>query len=255
MKGIIAYLLTPCDARGEVDHALLARHAERLIGQGVHGLAPLGSVGCLPYLDDGERDAVVRTVIDTAAGRVPVVAGVSSLTTAGTVRHARYAEQVGATAIQVLPSTYWKLTEDELFAYYRAVCEAVSIPVMAYNNPFTTGMDLPVAFLRRLADLPNITMLKEASPDATKIGRLRERLRRPAVDLRRPEQHGTARVQRRRGRLVHVGAECLRVHDAGLSSVRGGGRHGRRRKLVREAGRTTRLPDGPWTAAHHHRRP
>jgi len=174
LKGIIAYLLTPCDARGEVDHALLARHAERLIGQGVHGLAPLGSVGCLPYLDDGERDAVVRTVIDTAAGRVPVVAGVSSLTTAGTVRHARYAEQVGATAIQVLPSTYWKLTEDELFAYYRAVCEAVSIPVMAYNNPFTTGMDLPVAFLRRLADLPNITMLKEASPDATKIGRLRD---------------------------------------------------------------------------------
>ncbi|AZG10987.1 dihydrodipicolinate synthase family protein [Pigmentiphaga sp. H8] len=174
MKGIIAYLLTPCDSEGRVDHAVLASHVERLIEEGVHGLAPLGSTGCLPYLTDEEREGVIRTVVRAAAGRVPVVAGVSSLTTASTVRHARYAEQAGASAIQVLPSTYWKLTEDEIFAYYRAVCEAVSLPVMAYNNPFTTGMDMPVGFIRRLADLPNITMIKEASPDETKIARIHE---------------------------------------------------------------------------------
>ncbi|OAE54103.1 dihydrodipicolinate synthase family protein [Achromobacter insolitus] len=173
LKGIIGYLLTPCDESGGVDHALLEAHVERLIGEGVHALAPLGSVGCLPYLDDGEREAVIDTVIGAARGRVPVLAGVSSLSTASTVRHARYAERAGAAALQLLPSTYWKLTQDEILAYYREVCESVSAPVMVYNNPFTTGMDLSVEFLARLAELPNVTMIKESSPDPTKIARLR----------------------------------------------------------------------------------
>ncbi|WP_382323464.1 dihydrodipicolinate synthase family protein [Hydrogenophaga sp. UC242_50] len=174
MNGIVGYLLTPCDASGQVDHALLARHVERLVNLGVHGLAPLGSVGCLPYLGDGERDAVIRTTVAAAAGRVPVLAGVSSLGTAQTIRHARFAQEAGASAIQVLPSTYWTLTEAEIFEYYRQVAEAVSIPVMVYNNPFTTGLDLPVDFLRRLTALPNVSLIKEASPDGTKIARLRE---------------------------------------------------------------------------------
>ncbi len=174
MNGIVGYLLTPCDASGQVDHPLLARHVERLVSLGVHGLAPLGSVGCLPYLSDGEREAVIRTTVAAAAGRVPVLAGVSSLSTAQTVRHARFAQAAGASAIQVLPSTYWTLTEAEIFDYYRQVAEAVSIPVMVYNNPFTTGLDLPVPFLRRLTELPNVSLIKEASPDETKIARLRE---------------------------------------------------------------------------------
>lgn len=174
MNGIVGYLLTPCDASGQVDHALLARHVERLVNLGVHGLAPLGSVGCLPYLGDEERDAVIGTTVAAAAGRVPVLAGVSSLGTAQTVRHARFAQEAGASAIQVLPSTYWTLTEAEIFEYYRQVAEAVSIPVMVYNNPFTTGLDLPVDFLRRLTALPNVSLIKEASPDETKIARLRD---------------------------------------------------------------------------------
>ena len=79
-----------------------------MIGAGVHALAPLGSTGCLPYLDDAEREAVVETVVGAAADRLPVLAGVSSLGTASTVRHARHAERAGAAAVQVLPSTYWK---------------------------------------------------------------------------------------------------------------------------------------------------
>ena len=82
LQGIIGYLLTPCDDAGRVDHALLARHVEEMIGAGVHALAPLGSTGCLPYLDDAEREAVVETVVGAAAGRLPVLAGVSSLGTA-----------------------------------------------------------------------------------------------------------------------------------------------------------------------------
>ena len=134
LQGIIGYLLTPCDDAGRVDHALLARHVEEMIGAGVHALAPLGSTGCLPYLDDAEREAVVETVVGAAADRLPVLAGVSSLGTASTVRHARHAERAGAAAVQVLPSTYWKLTEAEIHDYYRAVCDAISLPVMVYNN-------------------------------------------------------------------------------------------------------------------------
>lgn len=174
MNGIVGYLLTPCDASGQVDHLLLTHHVERLVGLGVHGLCPLGSVGCLPYLSDEEREAVIRTVVAAAAGRVPVLAGVSSLSTAQTVRHARFAQAAGATAIQVLPSTYWKLTESEIFEYYRQVAEAVSIPLMIYNNPFTTGLDLSVSFLSKLAQLPNVSLIKEASPDESKIARLRD---------------------------------------------------------------------------------
>lgn len=174
MNGIIGYLLTPCDAQDQVDHALLTQHIERLIDSGVHGLAPLGSVGCQPYLTEDECNAVIRTTVAVSAGRVPVLAGVSSLSTAQTVRRARYAEQAGAQAVQVLPSTYWRLTEDELFDYYREVAESVRIPVMAYNNPFTTGLDMSVEFLCRLTSLPNISLIKEASPDETKIARLRQ---------------------------------------------------------------------------------
>lgn len=174
LSGIIGYLLTPFNEDNTVDGELLALHVERLIDAGVHGIAPLGSVGCLPYLSDEERDTVINRTVQACAGRVPILAGVSSLSTEATVRHARAAEAAGVSAIQVLPSTYWKLTEEEIFAYYRAVAEAVSIPIMAYNNPFTTGIDLPVDFLRRLTSLPNISLVKEASPDPTKISKLRD---------------------------------------------------------------------------------
>ncbi len=173
LRGIIGYLLTPLAEDNSVDGELLALHVERLIDAGVHGIAPLGSVGCLPYLSDEERHTVIARTVEACAGRVPVLAGVSSLGTEATVRYARAAEAAGVSAIQVLPSTYWKLTEEEIFTYFRSVAEAVSIPVMAYNNPFTTGIDLTVDFLHRLTSLPNISLIKEASPDPTKIAKLR----------------------------------------------------------------------------------
>ncbi len=174
LNGIIGYLLSPCDTQGEIDHRLLAQHIEYLVQAGVHGLAPLGSVGCLPYLNDDERVAVLDTTVAVSAGRVPVLAGVSSMSTAQTLRHARLAEAAGVDAIQVLPSTYWKLTEDETFAYYRQVSDAVSLPIMVYNNPFVTGLDMSVALLQRLTALPNIRLIKEASPEPGKIARLCE---------------------------------------------------------------------------------
>jgi 4-hydroxy-tetrahydrodipicolinate synthase len=167
--GIIGYLITPFGADGAVDVEMLARLTDRMIEGGVHGVAPLGSTGCLPYLSDGEREAVTEIVCGRAKGRVPVLVGVSSLTTDGTVHHARFAEKAGAAAVMVLPVSYWKLTDEEIFRHYERVADAVSVPVMAYNNPATGGIDMKPEFLARLLEISNITMVKESTGD---IGRM-----------------------------------------------------------------------------------
>jgi 4-hydroxy-tetrahydrodipicolinate synthase len=167
--GIIGYLITPFADDGAVDVEMLARLTDRMIEGGVHGVAPLGSTGCLPYLSDEEREAVTETVCGRAKGRVPVLVGVSSLTTDGTIHHARFAEKAGAAAVMVLPVSYWKLTDDEIFRHYERVAGAVSVPVMAYNNPATGGIDMKPEFLARLMEISNITMVKESTGD---IGRM-----------------------------------------------------------------------------------
>lgn len=167
--GIIGYLITPFSDDGSVDVATLARLTDRMIESGVHGVAPLGSTGCLPYLSDEEREAVAETVCGRAKGRVPTLVGVSSLTTEGTIRHARFAEKAGAAAIMVLPMSYWKLSDEEIFRHYERVAGAVSVPVMAYNNPATGGIDMKPEFLARLLEISNVTMVKESTGD---IGRM-----------------------------------------------------------------------------------
>ncbi|MDP6572835.1 MAG: dihydrodipicolinate synthase family protein [Rhodospirillales bacterium] len=167
--GIIGYLITPFADDGAVDVDMLARLTDRMIEGGVHGVAPLGSTGCLPYLSDREREAVTETVCGRAKGSVPVLVGVSSLTTEGTIHHARFAEKAGAAAVMVLPVSYWKLTDDEIFRHYERVAGAVSVPVMAYNNPATGGIDMKPEFLARLMEISNITMVKESTGD---IGRM-----------------------------------------------------------------------------------
>ena len=144
-----------------------------MIGAGVHALAPLGSTGCLPYLDDAEREAVVETVVGAAAGRLPVLAGVSSLGTASTVRHARHAERAGAAAVQVLPSTYWKLTEAEIHDYYRglrrdlAPGDGLQQPVHHRHGPARAVPGEAGRAAQRHHD-------QESSPDEGKIARLRQ---------------------------------------------------------------------------------
>lgn len=171
-RGIIAYPITPLRADGAVDLDRLKELLDRLLAAGVHGVAPLGSAGILPYLSDGEREAVAETTVKHVAGRVPTLVGVSALTTERAVHHARFAERAGASAVMLIPMSYWKLTEDEVFAHYRRVAEALSIPVMAYNNPATGGIDMQPEFLARLLRIPNVTMVKESTGDVGRMHRL-----------------------------------------------------------------------------------
>jgi 4-hydroxy-tetrahydrodipicolinate synthase len=172
LKGIIAYPITPFTAEGMVDINKYKTLLERMIKAGVHAVAPLGSAGVLPYLSDPEREAIVMATMEQVAGRVPVMIGVSGLTTERVVYHARFAEKQGAAAVMVIPMSYWKLTETEIFAHFDKVASAISVPIMAYNNPATGGLDMSPEFLAKLLKIPNVTMIKESTGDVSRLHRL-----------------------------------------------------------------------------------
>lgn len=172
-KGVIAYPITPFDTRERVDIPLFKQLVERLVVSGSQAIAPLGSTGVLPYLSDEEKEAVTEAAIEQVGGRLPTLVGVSNLTTERTVYHARFAEKAGATAVMIIPVSYWKLTDEEIIRHYDTVAAAISVPIMAYNNPATSGVDMSPALLRRLMEIPNVTMIKESSGDIQRMHTLR----------------------------------------------------------------------------------
>ncbi|WP_374462761.1 dihydrodipicolinate synthase family protein [Chryseobacterium sp.] len=175
-KGIIAYPITPFDKNEKVDIPLFKHLVERLVTSGSHGIAPLGSTGVMPYLSDEEKEEVTEATLQQVKGRIPTLVGVSNLTTEKTVHHAQFAEKAGADAVMIIPMSYWKLTDDEIVTHYDAVANKISIPIMAYNNPATSGVDMSPALLKRLLEIPNVTMIKESTGDVQRMHYLRREL-------------------------------------------------------------------------------
>lgn len=175
-EGVIAYPITPFDQNEKVDVFLFKKLVERLIVSGSHGIAPLGSTGVLPYLTDEEKEVITEATIEQVAGRVPILVGVSNLTTEKTIYHAKFAENAGADAVMIIPMSYWKLTDDEVVKHYDSVASQISIPIMAYNNPATGGVDMSPSLLKRLLEIPNVTMIKESSGDIQRMHYLRSEL-------------------------------------------------------------------------------
>lgn len=175
IHGIIAYPVTPFTEADSLDATRLAALVERLVSSGVHAIAPLGSTGELAYLEEPEFDSAVDATIQAVAGRVPVIVGVSDVTTANTIRRATYAQQAGADAVMILPVSYWKLTEREIAQHYRSVGDAIAIPIMAYNNPATSGVDMPPELLVDMFEtIDNLTMVKESTGDLSRMQRIAE---------------------------------------------------------------------------------
>lgn len=173
LHGIIAYPVTPFAPDDSVDTALHTKLVDRLVAAGVHAIAPLGSTGELAYLNDAEFDAVVDTTLAAVDHRVPVIVGVSDLTTATTVRRARYAADAGADAVMVAPVSYWKLSEPEITQHYRSISDAIGIPIMAYNNPATSGVDMsPELLVAMFHSIENVTMVKESTGDLSRMLRI-----------------------------------------------------------------------------------
>lgn len=173
IHGILAYPVTPFSAEQAVDTDKLATLVDRLVVGGAHGIVPLGSTGESAYLTEDEFDAVVDVTISVVNGRVPVIIGASDLTTANTVRRARYAERAGADAVMVLPISYWKLSEREITTHYATIGAAIGIPIMVYNNPATSGIDMsPELLVRMFTEIDNVTMVKESTGDLSRMLRI-----------------------------------------------------------------------------------
>ena len=146
----------------------------------MHGLTPLGSTGEFAYLSWQQRRRVVEVVVEAAGGRVPVVAGVGSTTTADATFQARQFERLGCAGILAILEAYFPIADDGVFDYFRAIAESVSLPVVLYTNPNFQRSDLSLAVIDRLSHVPNIRYLKDASSNTgrllTIIGRVEGRI-------------------------------------------------------------------------------
>ncbi len=175
-RGVFPYLVSPVDDRGEVKVEVLARLCEDLIEAGVHGLTPLGSTGEFAYLTWAQKRHIVKIVVGAAKGRVPVVAGVASTTTADAVMQAREFERIGCSGILAILEAYFPLTDDGVIDYFRAIGEAVSIPVVLYTNPNFQRSDLSLAAIEKLSRVPNIRYIKDASFNTGRLLSILERV-------------------------------------------------------------------------------
>jgi 4-hydroxy-tetrahydrodipicolinate synthase len=175
-KGVMAALVTPMTAAEEVDLGRLGDIVEYLIAAGVQGLVPLGSTGEYYALSPGERAAVVKATLAAAAETVPVVVGVNAGSTRDVVAHAREAETLGADGVMLAAPYYSLPTPDELFEHFRIVDGAIGIPIMLYNCPGRTGVDMTPALVERLAALKNIRYIKESTGDIARIGEILRRV-------------------------------------------------------------------------------
>lgn len=169
LHGVFPYLVSPIDASGRIKTDVLEKLCDDLIKAGVHGLTPLGSTGEFAYLDHEQRTAVVQSTIEAAKKRVPVIAGVAATATADAVRQAQNYQRLGADGILAILESYFPLKDAQVENYFRAIADAVDIPVVLYTNPQFQRSDLSLETIARLATHPRIKHIKDAS---TNTGRL-----------------------------------------------------------------------------------
>ena len=169
-RGTYTVLITPFTADGKsVDVPALKTLVNWQIEQGIHGLIPLGSTGEFLSMTREERQLVTETCVKTAAGRVPVLIGTGAEWTDECVALSKEAQELGADGVMIIPPYYSSPTEDELFEHYRRVGEAISVPIMVYNNPATANVDLTPSIVARLSRIDNCRYIKESTLEVTRV--------------------------------------------------------------------------------------
>ena len=171
-RGVIPALVTPF-RDGAVDEAAFVRLIERQVAAGVHGLSPVGTTGETATLSHDEHKRVVELCVSTAAGRLPVIAGCGSNSTAEAIDFLRHAKTVGADAALVVAPYYNRPSQEGLYAHFAALNEAVQLPVILYNVPSRTSCDLANETVARLSRLPNIVGIKDATADLARASLMR----------------------------------------------------------------------------------
>ena len=171
ISGIVAYTVTPFTFETDtVNLDALYLIIDDLIATGADAIAALGSAGEGAYLESAEWKLIAEKTVVHVNGQVPVIIGISELTTKKAVERAVFANEIGADAVMVSPFSYYRLSEDEIFDHYAAISDAISIPIMIYNNPATCGVDMSPEFMLSMVDkIENATMIKESTGDVQRM--------------------------------------------------------------------------------------
>lgn len=179
-NGIIPAMLTPMDQQGKINEKVLRELTNHVIDNGVHGLFAVSSTGECYGLSIEEKEKVLEIVLDEAAGRVPVYAGTGLITTRDTIEMTQIAEEMGVDAVSVITPMFVRPNNKELYNHFKSVADSVDIPVMLYNNPARTGVNIDSDLLKKLSEIDNIVGIKDSSGDMTLIG---EYIRKTAADF------------------------------------------------------------------------
>lgn len=174
LSGIIGYPVTPFSQDNKsVDLNKLGKVIDILLKAKTDAIATLGSAGEAAYLSEAEWKQVADYTVKHVAGRVPIVIGISQLTTEQATSYARYAHEAGANAIMLSPFSYYKLSEEEIFLHYQSVSNATPLPLMIYNNPATCGVDMTPEFMLKMVDtIENVSMIKESTGDIQRMHKI-----------------------------------------------------------------------------------
>ena len=171
-RGSITAMVTPF-RDGALDEAALRATVERQIAEGTHGLVPVGTTGESPTLTHDEHERVIALTVEMAAGRVPVIAGAGSNNTTEAIRFMRFAEKVGADAALVVTPYYNKPSQQGMIAHYTALHDCCDLPIIIYNIPGRSVVDMTPQTMGELAKLPRIVGVKDATGDVTRVSKQR----------------------------------------------------------------------------------
>jgi len=171
-RGIIPPMITPFDEYEKVNTDVIKKMTDYLINSGVHGLFPLGSTGENYGLNFDEKRKVIETVIEVANKRVPVYAGTGAITTKESVRLTQMATKLGVDALSVITPYFISPSEEELYTHYQEIALSTNLPIILYNNPGRTGVDLSLDLIVRLSKIENIVGIKDSSGDMTKAAEI-----------------------------------------------------------------------------------
>jgi 4-hydroxy-tetrahydrodipicolinate synthase len=201
--GSITALITPF-RDGKVDEAAYRGLVNWQIEQGTHGLVPVGTTGESPTLSHDEHKQVVEWCIAEARGRVPVIAGAGSNNTAEAIDFARHAQKAGANGVLIVTPYYNKPTQEGLYQHFKAINDAIDLPIVLYNIPGRSVIDLSVETMKRLFELKNITAVKDATANMVRVSQQRQVLGHDFNQL--SGEDGTAL-----GFMAHGGHGCISV--------------------------------------------
>lgn len=169
LHGVFPYLVSPTATDGSIKTDVLGKLCDDMIKAGVHGLTPLGSTGEFAYLGREQRTTVVKATVEATARRVPVIAGVASTSTADAVAQAKAYQALGVDGILAILEAYFPVKDAQVEAYFRAIADAVDIPVVIYTNPNFQRSDLTLDVIARLAEHPRIQYIKDASNNTGRL--------------------------------------------------------------------------------------